>query len=108
MSSEDKPDNSGNHDRDAREFEEAIGSQEERSLKAQREPRGILFWVGMFGLVGWSIAVPTLVGVGAGICIDDRWPSDVSWTLTLLFAGLIVGCLTAWHWIRKESQQKDP
>ena len=86
-----------------KKFEEAVASQEDRRLKAEREQRGILFWVGMFGLVGWSITVPTLAGVAAGICIDNRWPSEFSWTLTLMFGGLILGCLTAWHWIRKES-----
>lgn len=104
MSSVDNKNGSPDHDRHTRDFEKAVASQEERNIRAQHEPRGILFWVGMFGLVGWSIAVPTMVGIAAGICIDKRWPSEISWTLMLLFLGLVLGCLTAWHWIRRESR----
>lgn len=95
----------GNHGRKEREFETAVGSREKRILKARRgEDRGAIFWVGMFGLVGWSVAIPTFVGICAGRCIDDRWPSHVSWTLSLMFLGLVLGCLTAWHWVRRESR----
>lgn len=95
----------GNRGREEREFESAVGSREKRILKARRgEDRGALFWVGMFGLVGWSVALPTLAGICAGICMDRRWPSHVSWTLTMMFVGLVLGCLTAWHWVRRESR----
>jgi len=57
----------------------------------------------MFGVVGWTVAITTIIGVALGIWIDRTWPSSYSWTLTLLFIGLIVGCLNAWYWIKKES-----
>jgi ATP synthase protein I len=52
--------------------------------------------VAILGVVGWSVAVPTLLGVAAGIWIDHRWPSRFSWTLTLLLGGLVFGCVAAW------------
>ena len=107
MTPGDKSEKTPDRNRQTRDFEKAVASQEERNIRAQHEPRGILFWVGMFGLVGWSIAVPTMLGVAAGIWIDRRWPSEISWTLMLLFTGLILGCLTAWHWIRRESRGGD-
>ena len=107
MSLENNTDSRPDHERQTHDFEKAVASQEERNIKAQQEPRGILFWVGMFGLVGWSIAVPTMLGIAAGVCIDKRWPSEISWTLMLLFSGLILGCLTAWHWIRRESRDEN-
>lgn len=58
--------------------------------------------LGTSGIVGWSIAVPTLLGVAAGIWIDRRAGSDLSWTLSLLGVGLLVGCLTAWYWVDRE------
>ena len=92
--------------RSARDLEAAIDAQTRRRIRSLRgEQRGVLFWVGMFGLVGWSVAVPTLLGTFLGIYLDRRWPSSISWTLTLLFAGLILGCLTAWRWMRTESQE---
>jgi ATP synthase protein I len=56
----------------------------------------------MFGMVGWSVAVPTLIGIALGIWIDRRWPGRFSWTLMLLFAGLALGCLLAYHWVNRE------
>jgi ATP synthase protein I len=56
------------------------------------------FWdsIGVLGVVGWSVSVPTLLGVVAGVWIDRRFPSRFSWALMLLFAGLSLGCINAW------------
>jgi ATP synthase protein I len=62
--------------------------------------------MGMFGLVGWSVAIPTLLGVALGWWLDDVWPQDFSWTLTFLIVGLGVGCLNAWFWVRQESRRE--
>ncbi len=60
----------------------------------------------MFGLVGWSVAVPTLIGIALGTWIDRTWPGEVSWTLTLLFVGVVIGCANAWRWIQRESRRR--
>lgn len=76
-----------------------------RKIKARREgDRGIWFGLGMMGLVGWSVTVPTVVGIVAGIWLDSRDvdPGDMSWTLTGLVVGVVVGCVNAWFWIQRE------
>ena len=96
-------------DRDPRrEFAEQVDRKAGRRLDARRRPdRAAWFWLGMFGLVGWSVAVPTLIGVALGLWIDRSWESDVSWTLTLLFVGVVLGCWNAWRWVRRESERRD-
>lgn len=85
-------------------FRVDVGRKAARRRRAAREKdRGLWFSLGLFGLVGWSIAVPTLLGVALGVWIDSRWPGRVSWTLTLLFLGVVVGCLNAWYWVKQES-----
>jgi ATP synthase protein I len=85
-----------------------VGDKATRRIRARRtRDRSIWFGVGMFGVVGWTIAITTIIGVALGIWIDRTWPSSYSWTLTLLFIGLIVGCLNAWYWIKKESSPDD-
>jgi ATP synthase protein I len=87
-------------------FSRAVGAKAARKLKARRNStQGVWFGLGMMGLVGWSVVVPTLLGAGAGIWLDDRHPGPLSWTLSLLIAGLAVGCLNAWHWVSKEDQE---
>jgi ATP synthase protein I len=60
----------------------------------------------MSGSIGWAVALPTLLGVAVGTWIDQRWPSHHSWTLMLLFAGLIVGCVGAWMSIDREQRER--
>ena len=75
-----------------------------RKSKARREKdRGLWFGLGMFGLVGWSVAVPTLLMLALGIWIDSTYESPYSWTLMLLVFGIIMGCFNAWYWVQKES-----
>ena len=85
---------------------EKVGTKENRKIRARQEvDRGVWFGLGMFGLVGWSVAIPTLIGIAAGIWIDKKWPSPYSWTLMLLVIGVLVGCLNAWYWVRRESRR---
>jgi ATP synthase protein I len=82
-----------------------IGSKAERKIRARGEAhKDVWFGLGMFGLIGWAVAVPTLLGALLGIWLDQRFPGKPSWTLTLLFLGVVLGCLNAWHWIRRESR----
>jgi ATP synthase protein I len=87
-------------------FIETVGTKETRKIRArQEEDRGVWFGLGMFGLVGWAVAIPALIGIAVGIWIDKRWPSPYSWTLMLLVIGVGVGCLNAWYWVRRESRR---
>jgi len=87
---------------------EGIGRQVERSerrkLRARQSPdRSVWFWLGMMGIVGWSVAVPTLIGLALGVWVDRHWPSRVSATLTGLVLGAAVGSAVAWFWVKRES-----
>ena len=88
-----------------------IARRARRRQRARRHrERGTWFGLGMYGMVGWSIALPTVLGVALGVWIDARWPSRYSWTLMLLVAGLVIGCWNAWYWVSLEQraiQSKD-
>ncbi len=72
-------------------------------MRARRQQdRSVWFGLGMFGLVGWSVAVPTLIGIALGVWIDLKTATRYSWTLMLLVIGIAVGCLNAWFWISRE------
>ena len=85
-----------------------VGKKAHRRIKARRtRDRSVWFGLGMFGMVGWTVAITTIIGVALGVWIDRTWPGPYSWTLTLLFIGLIVGCLNAWYWVNRESRLDD-
>ena len=85
-------------------FSRQVGAQAARKLKAQRRSKGVWFGLGMMGLVGWSVVIPTLLGTALGVWLDRRYPGAHSWTLALLVAGLTLGCFNAWRWVAKESK----
>jgi ATP synthase protein I len=82
-----------------------IGAKAKRKMHARhRGNSGVWLGLGMMGLIGWSIVVPTLLGAAIGIWLDVHHPSQHSWTLALLMAGLTLGCFNAWHWVDKEDR----
>ena len=90
--------------RRTRDFVE-VGEKAKRKLKARADSRArVWFGLGMMGLIGWSVVIPTLVGAALGTWLDKRHPGSHSWTLALLVAGLLIGCFNAWHWVDKEDK----
>jgi ATP synthase protein I len=83
-------------------FAGQVGAKATRKLKARKSTQGVWFGLGMMGLIGWSVTIPTLLGAALGLWLDRRYPGGRSWTLALLVVGLAIGCLTAWRWVAKE------
>jgi ATP synthase protein I len=86
-------------------FASQVGAKAARKLHARRNPTpGVWFGLGMMGLIGWSVVVPTLLGAALGLWLDEQHPGIHSWTLALLVGGLTLGCFNAWHWVAKEER----
>lgn len=86
-------------------FAAQVGAKAARKLKARRHSSpGVWFGLGMMGVIGWSVAIPTLLGAGLGLWLDKHHAGEHSWTLALLVAGLVIGCANAWRWVSKEDQ----
>ena len=87
-------------------FQRQIANKSDRKIKARGEIPNI--WVGlrMFGMVGWSVAIPALLGICLGVWLDNHTEGKFFWTLILLLIGMALGCFNAWYWISKESNFK--
>jgi ATP synthase protein I len=86
-------------------FEQQIGAKAVRKLRAQSRGAGdVWFGLGMTGLIGWSVAVPTVLGASVGMWVDRQHPGAHSWTLALLVAGLCIGSANAWRWVSEQSR----
>jgi len=87
------------------DFQEQLDAKVKRKLKSQRSSnQGVWFGLGMMGLIGWSVVVPTLLGAAIGAWLDRNHTASHSWTLTLMIAGLVIGCWSAWQWVAKEDK----
>ena len=82
------------------EFVREAGRQAER----RRASRGRSAWQGLaqVGTVGWMVALPAVGGAFLGRWIDSRYGTGIFWTLSLLTAGLAVGCGAAWRAMNRE------
>lgn len=86
-------------------FSDKVGEKEKRKISAQGEKRSVWSGLGLFGIVGWSIVVPTLLGAALGIWLDKKYGQSFSWTLSLLLVGLVLGVVIAWNWVNKENKE---
>ena len=88
------------------ELEERVSQRLRRRQQAdQRRHETAWTGLGSSGLVGWSIVVPTLLGILLGTTIDRHFPSRYSWTLMLMVGGLLLGCAQAWTWTERERRK---
>ena len=91
--------------KDRTAFSREVGAKAARKLRARKSTQGVWLGLGMMGLIGWSVVLPTLLGAALGIWLDNRHPGSPSWTLMLLVIGLVIGCVNAWHWVAKEDKE---
>ncbi|WP_299788450.1 AtpZ/AtpI family protein [uncultured Marivita sp.] len=75
-----------------------------KRMKSAREDPGPspLRGIGTFGMIGWSIAVPTVGGAFLGIWLDRVAPQGFSWTIALILGGVVLGVFIAAAWVQKE------
>jgi ATP synthase protein I len=88
-----------NHER----LHEAVRIRRVRRARWQREGEQSLGQnLAMIGALGWTIVIPTLIGIFAGRWLDRHFDSGIFWTLGLLVAGLASGCTLAWKRMYRE------
>ena len=73
-------------------------------VRARQQENTVWSSIAILGTIGWSVVVPTLVGIAVGVWLDNRSPGRISWALTLMLAGLVLGSLNAWLRIRRDQQ----
>ncbi len=86
-------------------FSDEVTKKEKRKLKVLSEKNSVWFGLGMMGMIGWSVAVPALLGAALGVWLDKTHPQSFSWTLSLLIVGVVVGSIIAWYWVAKEDKE---
>lgn len=80
-----------------------IGREAARKKAARDNPGpSPLRGIGVFGMIGWAVAVPTVGGAFLGLWLDRVVPQEFSWTIALILGGVVIGGFLAWAWIDRE------
>lgn len=86
-------------------FLQQVVASAQRKLEARSDSASTVWsGLGMMGLIGWSVAIPTLLGAGLGRWLDSNYPGRHSMTLALLVVGVLLGCVNAWHWVNRQDE----
>jgi ATP synthase protein I len=90
------------------DFREEAIKKEARKLKARGRKEFNAWWgFSLFGLVGWSVIVPALIGVFVGGMIEHHFTGSHSWTLALLLTGICIGTILALFLLGREMFKKE-
>ena len=66
------------------------------------EERGFWSTVVFIGSIGVMFVVPVIVGAYVGWVIDGKYKTEgVSWTLTFILVGIMVGAYSVYHSVYK-------
>jgi len=83
-------------------LQEAVQRDRRRRLRAMQEGRRSIGQdLATIGVIGWTVVLPTLLGIFAGRWLDRRFGTGIFWTLGLLLLGISVGCVLAWQRLRQ-------
>lgn len=86
-------------------FSRQVEAKAALKLRALRHPpRSVWLGLGVSGIIGWTVVVPTLAGALLGLFLERRYPGGRPWTVMLLAAGLCIGCFQAWNWVAREDK----
>lgn len=84
----------------------AIRRRAERMQQSRNERKySPLSGLGVFGVIGWSVAIPTVAGAFLGMWLNRVAPQSFSWPIALILGGVVVGAMVAWKWIEKNQDQ---
>lgn len=85
--------------------EQAARRAAERDVRARLDPEPSLgIRLGQIGILGWTIVVPTLVGLVLGRWLDRLFGTRVFFSAPLLMVGAALGLFFAWKWMHRQQR----
>lgn len=81
-----------------------LSELQRRRERKEENARDTSFWasVGTMGTVGWSVSLPTALGVLLGRWLDGRLGSGYVFMVFFLLVGVGAGCFIAWRMISEK------
>ena len=74
----------------------------ERHQEAHDDPEPSLGTrLGQIGILGWTIVVPTLLGLVLGRWLDQEFGSGVFFSAPFIMIGAAIGFWSAWKWMHR-------
>ncbi len=82
---------------------EVAHEAEESAQRARKDPEPSLGRrLGQIGVLGWTIMLPTLIGLFGGRMIDRAFGTGIFFSAPLLMLGVAFGFWSAWRWMQRQ------
>lgn len=92
----------GNSDKPVDRLADAARKAAESAKEGRDNPEPSLgVRLGQIGILGWTIIVPTLIGVLIGRWLDRTFETGVFFTAPLIMIGAAFGLWSAWKWMNR-------
>ena len=79
----------------------------EREAEGRADPEPSLgARLGQIGVLGWTIVVPTLLGLFLGRWLDRALGTGIFFSTPLLMAGAAIGFWSAWRWMHRQGLKR--
>jgi len=86
---------------------QAAQSAARREAEGRADPEPSLgARLGQAGVLGWTIIVPTLVGLFLGRWLDQTFKTGVFFSAPLLMLGAAIGFWSAWRWMHRQGGER--
>lgn len=66
-------------------------------MKARKEKTGFWYYASAIGMWGWLFVIPVVGGAYIGRYLDNKIRGGISWTITLIIIGIVVGIYNIWY-----------
>jgi ATP synthase protein I len=88
---------------DGGQFPREVDRSAREIIRARREKRTFWRYVYLLGAGGWLFVIPVVGGAYLGRYLDGKFGGQgVSWTITFLVLGLVLGVCNVWRFFTKE------
>ena len=92
----------GGDDEARNRMAEAARQASERAEQGRSDPEPSLgVRLGQIGVLGWTVVIPTLLGLFAGRWLDHHFATGIFFSAPMLMLGAAVGLWAAWKWMHR-------
>lgn len=90
---------------DDKRLHERVERQSQRLRQAEHDRPTILAQTVYLGTLGLVFVLPVILGAYLGRWLDTQLSGySISWTISLIFVGVVVGGINVWLMIREQDQ----
>ena len=90
------------HREDQKRLKQKVQVSARKFDKAKKERPTVLTQMAYLGTIGVVFILPVIIGAYLGVWLDDKLSGfSVSWTISLIFLGVIIGAVNVYLFIRE-------